>query len=202
MSACIFLVDDEPLQLLFLKGILSAAKYAVEDFERPAALLARVTASDRGCIILDLQMPEINGLELHKTLISRGISLPVIFVSGRADIPAAVAAMKQGAVDFITKPLDPAIVLAVVNRAVKTDARAVADMALLTQRLVCWQTLSVREQDVCRLCARGLMDKQIAATLHISASTVQAHRTHGMKKLQVQTTAELVQRLISIGESA
>lgn len=102
---------------LTLGAILRAAGYAVEDFDHPAALLARLSAADRGCVVLDLQMPDMNGLELQRTLGERGIALPLVFVSGSRDSAAAVIAMKQGALAFLSKPVDPKVLLAGVARA-------------------------------------------------------------------------------------
>lgn len=113
----VFLVDDEAFMLLTLGGILRAAGYVVESFAHPAALLARLSAADRGCVVLDLQMPGMSGLELQRTLGARGIVMPLIFVSGSRDAAAALIAMKQGARAFLAKPIDPKALLTVVARA-------------------------------------------------------------------------------------
>ncbi len=199
-TAPVFLVDDDPFQLLYLGEILRSAGYFVEGFVEPAALLSRLTPRDRGCIVLDWQMPGLNGLELHKTLSARQVQLPVIFVSGSADIPIAVAAMRQGAVHFLTKPVAPAALLEMVAHSMQKDAVAAAERAARTQARMRWLALSPREQDVCRLCTRGLLIKQISAALNLSESTVQAHRARALAKLCVEGVVELVRVLDLVGD--
>ncbi len=113
----VFVVDDEAIMLLTLGAILRAAGYAVETFDHPTALLARLSAKDEGCVVLDLQMPGMNGLELQRVLGHRGIALPLLFVSGSRDSAAAVTAMEQGALAFLSKPVNPKALLAGVARA-------------------------------------------------------------------------------------
>lgn len=198
----VFLVDDDPFQLLFLGGILRTSGHAVETFEQPEALLARLSASDRGCVVLDLEMPVLSGLELQRALVERGALLPLIFVSGRADVPAAVAAMKQGALDFLSKPVDPGELGAVVARALRRDGDAAAERAARARAQASWAALSSREQAVCRLFTRGLLNKQIAAELGITESTAQAQRARAMAKLQIGTVAELGRLISRVGEEA
>lgn len=200
-SPRVFLVDDDPFQLHYLGGILRTAGHPVEAFDRPEALLARLSTEDRGCVVLDLQMPGLDGLALQRAFLERGIRLPLIFVSGQADVPAAVAAMKQGAVDFLSKPVDPEALRAVAARAIERDAAAAAERAACEQARAHWAELSPRERDVCRLLARGLLNKQIAAELHIAESTVQAHRGRALQKLQVSTAAALIRIMDQVGET-
>ena len=199
-TAVVFLVDDDPLQLFFLGGIVRTAGWRVETFEQPEALLARIDATDRGCVVLDLQMPGLSGIELQRTLLDRDALLPLIFVSGRAGVPEAVAAMKQGAVDFLSKPVDPDELRAVVERALRTDAEAAREREARVRARACWAELSAREREVCRLFARGLLNKQIAAMLGITESTVQAQRARALQKLRVGSAAELIRLLIQAGD--
>lgn len=187
----VFLVDDETFMLLTMGAILRSAGYAVETFERPEALLARLSAADRGCVVLDLKMPGLNGLELQRALVEREITLPLIFVSGRADVPAAVAAMKLGAVDFLSKPVDPQELLAVVARALHKGAELAAAHTGRVQARARWAELSRREQDVCRHLAKGLITKQIAAALGTGGSTVQSQRASAFKRLGISSITEL-----------
>jgi FixJ family two-component response regulator len=200
--ARVFLVDDDPFQLHFLGGILRAAGHAVEAFDRPEALLARLSAADRGCVVLDLQMPELDGLALQRAFVEREILLPLIFVSGQADVPAAVAAMKQGAVDFLSKPVDPEALRAASARAIARDADAAAQRADRDRARARWAALSSRERDVCRLLARGLLNKQIAAELGITESTAQVHRSRALQKLGVSTAADVIRILAQVGDAA
>jgi FixJ family two-component response regulator len=196
----VFIVDDDQLHLLIIDGILRAAGYATEVFDRPEALLARLSAEDRGCVVMDLQMPGLNGLALQKALAERGAHLPILFVSGRADIADAVAAMKQGALDFLKKPVAPDVLRAMIAEAFNKDAAATAVRSIRSRAWERWATLSERERDVCRLFAKGLVTKQIAAQLGIHDSTAHAYRVRGMQKLAVGTIVELVELLRATGE--
>jgi FixJ family two-component response regulator len=198
-SASIFLVDDDPFQLHFLGGILRTAGHDVEAFGHPERLLARLTPGDRGCVVLDLQMPGLNGLELQRALAARGVLLPLIFVSGHSDVPSAVAAMKGGALDFLPKPVEPGCLRDVVARALQRDTEATAERAARAVAQARWTALSAREQEVCRHFARGLLNKQIAAELNITESTAQAQRARALQKLQVSSAAELGHLLTQAG---
>ena len=196
----VFLVDDEALMLLTMSAILRSAGYAVETFERPEELLARLSAADRGCVVLDLKMPGLSGLQLQQALGERGSVLPLIFVSGRADVPEAVAAMKQGAVDFLSKPVDPQELLAVVARALHKGAALTAAHTERRQATARWTALSRREQDVCRHSAKGMITKQIAALLGTGFSTVQSQRASAFKRLGISSITELARLLAQVGE--
>lgn len=199
-SPTVFLVDDDPFQVLFLSGTLRTHGYHVEEFERPEALLSRLSASDRGCVVLDQEMPVLNGIELQKLLHDRGVLLPMIFVSGRAGVPAVVTAMKRGALDFLSKPVDPEELCAAVEIALRRDAEAAADRARRERARARWTSLSAREQSVCRLFAKGLLNKQIAAELGITESTVQPQRIRALQKLQVSSVADLVHLMAQAGD--
>ena len=196
----VFVVDDDAVTLLMLAGILRAAGHRVETFQQPEALLAALSARDRGCVVVDLRMPGLNGLELQQALVARAVLLPLIFVSGRADVPAAVAAMKGGAVDFLSKPVEPGALCAAVERAQHTDAELAARRADCERARASWAELSPREREVCRLFARGLADKQISGVLGTALSTVQAQRTRALQKLKLGSVVELV-RLLSLTDS-
>lgn len=200
----VFVVDDDSvmlLMLLMLGGILRAAGHRAETFSHAEALLERLSDGDRGCVVVDLRMPGLNGLELQQALLGRGVLLPLIFVSGRADVPAAVAAMKGGAVDFLSKPVEPATLCAAVERALRTDAALTATRAACERARARWAELSTREREVCRLFANGLADKQIGAVLGTAPSTVQAQRARALQKLKVGSGAELVRLLALTGDA-
>lgn len=192
VHSTVFVVDDDVVMLFALQEILRSAGYLTEAFAHPADLLARLSPNDIGCALLDLQMPQMNGLEIQQTLVARGILLPVIFVSGHGDIPNAVEAMRCGAIDFLTKPIDPQKLLAVVAEALRKDTEFAAVHAARQQAQLRWTTLSPREQEVCRLAASGLLLKQIAAKLETSASAAQMHRARAWTKLGVSCIPELV----------
>lgn len=196
----VFLVDDDPVHVLILDGILRVVGYKTETFGHPELLLARLSPADRGCVVMDLQLPSLSGLALQRVLRERGVHLPVVFVSGTGDIPDAVAAMKQGALDFLKKPVSPEALRAMVAQAVERDAAAAALRATKAQALATWAMLSQRERDVCRLFAKGLLTKQIASALSIHESTAQIHRVRGMQKLGLETIAELIDLLRLLDE--
>lgn len=195
----VFLVDDDPVALFLWGGILRSAGHRVEAFERPEVLMARLSPRARGCVVVDLRMPGLTGLELQRALLERGVGLPLIFVSGSADVPAAVAAMKGGAVDFLSKPVDPKELCAVVQRALQKDAEISRGRECREHARARIAELSPREREVCRLLAKGMVDKQIAATLGTTPTTVQAQRTRALQKLRVSSTPELVRLLEQAG---
>jgi FixJ family two-component response regulator len=199
-SARVFLVDDDPFQLVFLTGILSTAGHQVEAFARPEALFALLSASDRGCVVLDLRMPVLSGLELQAGLLARGVLLPLIFVSGSADVPAVVSAMKHGALDFLAKPVVPAELRAVVAGALRRDEETARERAVCARARDLWAALSERERHVCRLFARGLLNKQIAAEMGSNMSTVQAQRMRALQKLRVSAPADLARLMTQAGD--
>lgn len=191
----VFLVDDDAVALLAWQGILCASPHQVEAYQSPLALLNRLTPSDRGCVVVDLRMPSMNGLELQQALQERKVELPLIFVSGKADVPAAVRAMKQGAIDFLCKPVDAEGLLAAIDRAMRLDAAEAEARAVRAVAQLRWRKLTPREQSLCGMLTRGLLDKQIAAELGVAVSTAQVLRTRLLKKLEIGTIAELLQFL-------
>lgn len=196
----VFVVDDDSVMLLILGGILRSAGHEVEAFDRPEALLNRLSANDRGCVVLDLRMPGLSGLDLQKALLARDVLLPLIFVSGQGNVPAIMSAMRGGAVDFLPKPVDPKELCALVDRALQKDAESAAKRAFRDVARARWMTLSRREQEVCGLFAKGLLNKQIAAALGLAESTVQAQRALIFEKLQVVTLGDLVRLMGQVGD--
>jgi FixJ family two-component response regulator len=198
---CVFLVDDEPIMLVLWGGMLRAAGYRIEAFEQPEALLKRLSPTDRGCVVVDLRMPGLNGLELQRALLAQGVTLPLIFVSGSADVPSAVTAMKGGAIDFLAKPVTAPELCAAVDRAMEQDREFSRERAERARTRALWSALTPREQDVCRLLTKGFGDKQIAAELGTATTTVQAQRTRAMQKLQASSVAEVIQLMAKVGDS-
>lgn len=196
MSSVVFVVDDDMVLLYYMQGVLSIAGHEVEAFVSPMAILSRLTPIDRGCVVVDLRMPVLSGLDVQRTLVTRGVALPLIFVSGQADVQAAVTAMKEGAIDFLSKPIEPKALLTVVERALLQDAEAAARRAERASALSRWAQLSPREKEVCRLHALGLLNKEVAAALGTAESTVQTQRLNALRKLGVSRTLDL-SRLIA-----
>ena len=188
----VFVVDDEPSVQTALVRLLVSAGYQAQGFLSARAFLAAYRPVAPGCLILDLQMPEVTGLDLLETLRMTDSALGVIFVSGRGDVPATAKAMKMGAVDFLTKPVDEAVLLGAVASASQLSTERWIEReehARLSER---HRRLTPREREVCALVARGLLNKQIAVDLGTSEKTIKVHRARVMAKLGVASVAELV----------
>jgi FixJ family two-component response regulator len=190
-SEMVYVVDDDPRVGDALSSLLRANGRAVRMFTSGRDFLDFRREDSCACLILDLKMPGLGGLELQK-LISAKASIPIIFITGRGDIPSTVSAMKRGAIDFLTKPLDEAALLTSVERALQQD-RANRHEAMEHARLVArYESLTPRERELLPLLVRGLLNKQAAVELGITEYTVQVHRGHIMRKMQADSFATLV----------
>ncbi len=188
----VFVVDDDPSMLRAVARLLRAAGRDVEAFASPREFLTRSPHEGPGCLVLDLKMPDLSGLDVQKALESSERELPIVFISGHGRVPAAVRAMKAGAVDFLTKPFDDADLLASVEAAV---GRSVASLADRSERRVIearLRSLTPREREVLPLVAQGLPNKQIAARLGTSLQTIKVHRSRVMEKMEAASLADLV----------
>jgi FixJ family two-component response regulator len=188
----VFVVDDEPAVLKAIARLLGSAGLRVAAFGSPQEFLDGYDAKAPGCLVLDVSMPGFSGPQLQQALIEKSCALPIIFLTGRGDIPTSVQAMKRGAVDFLTKPVDGSSLIAAVRHAVAQDSvgRAErAEIAALRQRLA---TLTPREREVLGYVIAGRLNKQIAAVLGTTEKTVKVHRARVMEKTQAQSLAELV----------
>lgn len=191
-SATVYVVDDEPDMLKAVERLLGAAGFSVRTFPSPEQFLAQHDDMAPGCIVLDLALPGLNGLELQQALQAQGSSLPIIFLTGRGDIAASVRAMKLGAADFLTKPVDADELIAAVDAALERNREQRADRAekhLVANRLA---ALTAREREVFELIAKGRLNKQIAAECGTVEKTIKFHRANLMRKLGVRTVADLV----------
>jgi len=198
-TAIVYLVDDDPSILRALTRLLRAGGHAVSAFRSPREFLAQHDASAPGCVVLDLAMPGLNGLELQTTLAAAGIQRPIVFLSGHGDVPSSVRAMKAGAVDFLTKPVSEGDLLAAIGRAIESDRamrRARAELRAIGERL---NTLTPREREVLRHVVSGQLNKQIAADLGTVEKTVKVHRSRVMEKMGVRSLADLVRMAERIG---
>ncbi|HVO49982.1 MAG TPA: response regulator [Thermoanaerobaculia bacterium] len=188
----VFAVDDEPATLKAIARLLRAAGWTVAPYASPAEFLERVDPDAPGCLVLDMSMPGMTGLEVQLALEARGVALPVVFLTGRADVPSSVKAMKRGAADFLTKPVDERDLLAAIERSVEKDAAARrdrAEVAEITERLA---TLTPREREVLARVISGKLNKQIAADLGTVEKTVKVHRGRVMAKMNASSVADLV----------
>ena len=196
----VFVVDDEPSVLKAVGRLLRSAGLNVVTFSLARDFLAHHDSDAPGCLVLDVSMPELSGLELQRMLSALDCERPIIFLTGHGDIPMSVQAMKQGAADFLTKPVDEGNLLEAVRGAIEKD-RAVrlkrAELTKLRRRLV---RLTPREREVLDHVVSGRLNKQIAADLGTVEKTIKVHRAHIMEKLEVRSVAELV-RLVARAEA-
>jgi FixJ family two-component response regulator len=201
-GATIFVVDDDGGVRRSLMRLLRSAGWQVEGFGTADDFLARAPVDGAGCVLLDVQMPGMNGLELHARMAEAGIFLPVVFLSGKGDIPMSVYAMKHGAVDFLVKPVEETVLFQALDQAITRQAAEAAirqDHDAIMERL---DLLSVREREVLDLVLRGRLNKQIAYDLGIAEKTVKAHRGRVMEKMEAHTVAELVNLCTAVGIGA
>jgi FixJ family two-component response regulator len=188
----VFLVDDDADVLKALGRLLRASGYDSREFASPEEFLREHDASMPGCAVLDVAMPDLDGLALQKALAAKGIERPVIFLTGRGDIPTTVRAMKAGAVDFLTKPVDAGALLTAIDNARERESRereARAEMEVFIARLA---TLTPREREVFGHVISGRLNKQIAYALGTVEKTIKVHRSRMMEKMGVRSLAELV----------
>jgi len=198
-GATVFVVDDDESMLRSLTRLLRSMGWNVEAFSTASKILERAPLTGPGCVLLDVKMPGMDGLELHECMSEAGISLPVVFLSGNSDIPMSVRAMKHGAVDFLVKPVEQEILLDTLDRALRRfdeeeSSRLHRDwfksrLALLTER----------ERQVMEQVLLGHLNKQIAASLGIAEKTVKVHRSRVMEKMEAGSVAELVHICDSAG---
>jgi len=195
----ISVVDDDASVRKSLSRLLRANGWNVETFESAEALLAGGGPVPPGCLVLDVAMPGLDGLALQRRLAEAGKALPIVFLTGQGDIPMGVRAMKEGAADFLTKPVKAAALLRAVRAAVDRDATARLegkDAAELRRR---YESLTEREREVFVAVASGRLNKQIAGDLHIVEQTVKFHRARLMERMQARTAAELMHIAAKLG---
>jgi FixJ family two-component response regulator len=188
----VYLIDDDRALLTALRRVLVASGFEVAAFESSRAFLDRADLHAAGCLVLDLAMPGITGLDLQRELVKRDCILPIIFLTGRGDVGTSVQAMKGGAVDFLTKPVDDEVLIAAIRHALAQNrvlSRSRDEAAEIERRLA---TLTQREREVLEHVVTGRLNKQIAAELGTVEKTVKFHRANMMKKMAVRTVADLV----------
>ncbi len=188
----VFIVDDDPSVRKAMGRLMQSAGYAVETFESAQAFLQREQYAGNGCLVVDLHMPGETGLDLQTKLNTRKYTMPIIFITGAGSTSAGVHAMKQGAVDFLSKPVDDDELLSVVARAVETDHEARARHAQQVAAKEKVARLTAREGEIMGLVVKGMLNKQIAHELGISEKTVKAHRGHVMEKVEAGSVTDLV----------
>jgi FixJ family two-component response regulator len=188
----ISVVDDDAGVLKALSKLLRINGLSIQTFSSPGQFLLRHDPSVPGCVILDLAMPELDGLKLQQELTTRHADFPVIFLTGKGDIPTGIQAMKAGAVDFLTKPVKNSALLAAIEQAREQVAKTTESRALLESIKARLAKLSPREHQVLERVVEGRLNKQIAGELGTSVKTIKVHRGRMMKKMGVRTVADLV----------
>ena len=191
-SPTVFVVDDYAPVRSAVSRLLRAAGFAVAAFASAERFLAQYDLHTPGCLVLDLDMPAVHGLELQRILATKGSVLPIIFLTGHGDIPKSVQAMKRGASDFLTKPVNDKDLLAAVRVAIERDALAGREQAKLSEIRARLATLTPREREVLEHVVAGKLNKQIAEDLGVTEATIKMHRARVMAKMKVQAVADLV----------
>jgi FixJ family two-component response regulator len=195
----VFIVDDDAQVIKTLELLLRANGFAVEGFTSAAAFLEQPKYDGLACLLLDLRLRDETGLDVQAELRRRGFSLPIVFLSGQGDVPSTARAMREGALDFLVKPVDEPELLEALARACARARAQQHEQRTRHEAAERLARLTARERQVCELVARGFLNKQIAGELGASENTVKVHRARVMRKLRVDSVASLV-RLLSESE--
>jgi FixJ family two-component response regulator len=199
LAPYVFVVDDDPSVCRAIQRLVESVGLRVELFGSVEAFLRREPRDIPSCLVLDVRLPGISGLEFQRQLAQTGIDIPIVFITAHGDIPISVRAMKAGAVEFLTKPFHDQDLLDAIQLALERDrTRRIqeAEVAILRER---FQSLTTRQQEVLRLVVSGRHNKQIAAEIGTSEATVKVHRSQLMKKMWASSTAELVRMSERLG---
>lgn len=198
----VFVIDDDESMRIALNYLFRSMQFEVRVFGSAADFLQAALPTVPSCLVLDIRLSGVSGLEVQETLAKAGVHIPIVFITGHGDIPMTVKAMKAGAVDFLTKPFRDQDMLDAVTRALQRDRErrnAAAANSSLTETFA---TLTRREREVMSLVTAGLMNKQIAGRLNLSEITVKIHRGHVMRKMGARSLADLVRMAEALGISA
>ena len=188
----ISVIDDDEEVITSLIWLIESVGYEVKTYDSAEAYLRSCDFEFTNCLITDVRMPKMSGLELQEELKQRGITIPIIFMTGHGDVPMAVRAMKSGATDFLTKPVNYQVLLEVINKAIKKDQKRRSILQKRQSVIERTKRLTPREREIMNLMVTGKLTKTIADRLSISPNTAEVHRAKIMKKMEVKTLAELI----------
>ena len=188
----VFVVDDDASVRDAVKKLIASVGLRVETFESAREFLSHQRPEAPGCLVLDVRLPDLGGLEFQRALAEANIHIPIIFITGHADVPMTVRAMKAGAVEFLTKPFRGQELLGAIQEAIAKDRVAWSQRAQMKELRARYDSLTVREKEVLRLVVSGLLNKQIGAELGTSELTIKTHRGHVMQKMGAESLADLV----------
>ncbi|MDH5858385.1 response regulator transcription factor [Lampropedia aestuarii] len=191
-DAIVYVVDDDASVRAALEDLLASVGLQVQSFASTAQFLSHERPNKAACLILDVRMPGQSGMDFHRQMPQLGLDLPVIFITGHGDIAMGVEAMKNGALEFLTKPFRDQQLLDAIHHGIEKNRAQRQQAAEQAARQARWNSLSPGEQDVVRLVVQGLLNKQVAAQLDVSEITVKVRRSHAMRKLGMDSLAELV----------
>jgi FixJ family two-component response regulator len=195
----VFVVDDDVSVRESLEGLIGFAGWQPETFSSAGEFLARPRPLVPSCLVLDVSLPDLNGLELQKLIAVERAEMPIIFITGHGDVPMTVQAMKGGAVEFLTKPFDDEVLLSAIRHAITRSTAVLGDQAEISALRHSYESLTRREQDVMKLVVAGMLNKQIGLKLNISEITVKAHRGRMMQKMKADSVADLVKTAVRLG---
>jgi len=198
-DAIILVVDDDVSVREALGGLIQSAGWRVETFASAQEFLARLPADAPGCLVLDVHLPGLSGLELQKRMAEIDLDIPIIFITGHGDVPTSVRAMKAGALEFLTKPFADQDLLEAIRQAIRRNQATRQQRAKMRELQDHYRSLTPREREVMERVVSGLLNKQIAAELGISEITVKAHRGQVMHKMQAPSLPDLVRMSEMLG---
>jgi FixJ family two-component response regulator len=198
-DAIVFVVDDDVSVREALENLMRSVGLRVESFPSAREFLARRHGDEPGCLVLDVRLPDLGGLDLQKRMAELRLDIPIIFITGHGDVPTSVQAMKAGALEFLTKPFADQVLLEAIRQAVKRHRAVRKQRAEMRQLRDRYESLTPREREVMRWVVSGLLNKQIAGELGTSEITIKVHRRHVMHKMKAVSLAQLVKMSERLG---